>query len=915
MSRPTVFLIAVRIISRHRPAAARIAASPIARLAAAVALSAGLLLGSSASAGSYYWFGDDNNFWNQIVGPGGTNWSSSPDFNNGTGGATALPGSSDDVFFVLSGASNLTTELGANFSIKSLTFTPDATSPVQINDTPGTHALTIGVGGITDNGPSTYTINANVVLGASETWANNTANLINFNGVISGVAANNLTIGGTGVTVLTGADTYAGSTNVFTGTLRVTGASGSIVNTSGISLGAGTSLVLDNTTNNNNNRIGSATGITSNGGIINLIGNGGVATTQTIGTVTLGPGATVVQSSGTGAVLTLGASGGSPIPSLNRLVGGTVNFVPGSIGNGNINLPNAPTPNGILGGWAVTGTAAGNNLNWATLDGSNNVISYSGYTQLTADANGAITSGMTGTAQQTNNIQYDATANGVSPLITANTTINTLYMTGGSTPIPSTNIPSQTLPYTQNGVNRVAYNGITFGNGNGSQANSQVPGNANNITLTLGAGGIISSGATGIGYYNNKANINNMAFIGYLFGEANTTNTGGTTTDIGQITVSPGVPDLVAYTASDGNLRLASIIVDTPVNITGTTTATTVNASNIITLTGTMTTAQLAIGESVRNLTGLVNGVQKITGITDATHFTIATNANAGATGGTAVFGTSIGLTKSGPGLLDLGNGNTQTNKPNNLFTGKVVINEGVLLINQATQLGGAPSASDDVNFNGGELRTFATLSTNSNQGWTVGTRGGTFDYSGGNTSTINNKITGVGGFTYYSRGIGGGNGMTIILNNNLASGGGGNDDYQGATTFVENAADGTNGSANNNLGSLQWGQKNQVPATSAVTMNLVAQDETFTAIPNTFPVSVNINGLSDHFGSLAGNMNIRNFTSASTLTIGANNLSTLYTGSIYGGVTRVNGADTAIGAGAGTLVKVSVATVQVLVT
>jgi hypothetical protein len=58
-----------------------------------VAMVACLFLGAEAKAASYYWFGDDNNFWNQIVGPGGTNWSSSPDFNNGAGGATALPSS------------------------------------------------------------------------------------------------------------------------------------------------------------------------------------------------------------------------------------------------------------------------------------------------------------------------------------------------------------------------------------------------------------------------------------------------------------------------------------------------------------------------------------------------------------------------------------------------------------------------------------------------------------------------------------------------------------------------------------------------------------------------------------------------------------------------------------------------------
>ena len=134
-------------------------------------------------------------------------------------------------------------------------------------------------------------------------------------------------------------------------------------------------------------------------------------------------------------------------------------------------------------------------------------------------------------------------------------------------------------------------------------------------------------------------------------------------------------------------------------------------------MTGTATTADLAVGESVRNLTGLVNGVQKITSIIDATHFTIATASNADSTGGIAVFGTSIGLTKSGPGLLDLSNGNTQTNKPTNLFTGKVTINEGILLINQGNQLGGAPAATDDLTFNGGGLRTYAGLTTTANQG------------------------------------------------------------------------------------------------------------------------------------------------------------------------------------------------------
>src|SRR5437899_2928368 len=116
-----------RIISRSSVTRRQLAAIVTAGLMLAAMAATWLSIGSEAKAASYYWFGDDNNAWNQIVGPGGTNWSSSGDFNSGTGGATALPGSADDVFFVLAGANNLTTELGTNFSIKSLTFTSDAT--------------------------------------------------------------------------------------------------------------------------------------------------------------------------------------------------------------------------------------------------------------------------------------------------------------------------------------------------------------------------------------------------------------------------------------------------------------------------------------------------------------------------------------------------------------------------------------------------------------------------------------------------------------------------------------------------------------------------------------------------------------------------------------------------------------------
>ncbi len=762
-------------------------------LAAGIAALVALALVSSANAGSLFWSGDNNAFWNTTAGVNGTNWSSSPGFNNGT---ITVPGAADDVFFNIPGAINLATQLGVDFSIRSLTFTPVATNAISIG---GGNTLTLGSGGMTDNAGAAITLNTNVALGAAQTWANNSADAVTVNGIISGGAPNDLTIGGSGAFTFTSANTYAGSTTIFTGTLNLSGANGSLQSTSGITLNAGTTLVLDNASANNSNRLNDNTTITTRGGILSLVGNAG-ATTEAAGTLSVGSGASVVQVSGSGSSLTFGRAPADPSPlaSFSRTgAGGTANFVVGA--GASIKAPNVTLVNGIIGGWAVTGTAAGTGLDWATTDVSKNIVPYSAYTALTADATGTITSAIAAT----DNTKFDATGNN-SVRIQANTAINSLYMTGGSTLSGVTGGPT----------NNTFYNGITFGTG--------VTANLT-ITLTVGTGGIISSGATGIGHYNNKTDIPDMAFIGYQFGEF--TAAGQTNGDAGQITAGAGVPDLIVYT--DSNLRIASRIVDN---------------------------------------------------------------------------GGPVGLTKSGPGLLDLSNGNTQTNKPSNTFTGKVAINEGILLIGQANQLGNSAAASDNVTFNGGELRTFAGLTTATTQGWTVGTRGGTFAYTGGGTSNIQNKITGTGGFTFYARSAGGGTNELINLANNLAVGGGGNADYQGPTRLWFSISDGSFGSGTQ-YGRIAWTQNNQIPASSAVTMDIVDDTPDHNVLPNFNNVSANLAGRNDHFGSLAGNVNLRNFSG--TLTIGANNLSTDYTGSLYGAAAQTNGGDTTFPAGTGTLIKV----------
>ncbi len=113
------------------------------------------------------------------------------------------------MFFNFFGAANLTTQLGADFSIRSLTFTEDDVSAVTIG---GANTLTIGTGGITDNATNAGalpTMSTNVALGASQSWTNNTTNVFTVIGGVSGGPGNALTIAGSGAFTFTNANSIA----------------------------------------------------------------------------------------------------------------------------------------------------------------------------------------------------------------------------------------------------------------------------------------------------------------------------------------------------------------------------------------------------------------------------------------------------------------------------------------------------------------------------------------------------------------------------------------------------------------------------------------------------------------------------------------------------------------------------------
>jgi autotransporter-associated beta strand protein len=164
-----------------------------------------------------YWRGDLDTTWSTMQPTAATNWRKDAAGANETLG---LPGATTDVFFTTSGGgSNLSTILGANYSIKGLTFTSAANSPVSIG---GANILTLGADGATSqSGASAAAISCPVVLGASQTWTANSSNPLTVAGSFS-LGSNALTKSGAGVVVLSGAQSFGNNSamNVSGGTLR-----------------------------------------------------------------------------------------------------------------------------------------------------------------------------------------------------------------------------------------------------------------------------------------------------------------------------------------------------------------------------------------------------------------------------------------------------------------------------------------------------------------------------------------------------------------------------------------------------------------------------------------------------------------------------------------------------------------------
>jgi autotransporter-associated beta strand protein len=208
-----------------------------------------------------YWSGAQSGaaglIWSTQLGSSGnpnTNWSAT----DGGADLHEIPGGGvTNVIFGAAGnsAGSLSTTLGADFSIDSLTFASARTNSVIIG---GASTLTLLSGGITvQSGSGAHTINATgdttagtpgIVLGASQTWTNNSSNTLTIQSSIGDAGAgNSLTIAGSGVIEFAAANTYTGGTTVSGGTL-VASVSNAIPSHTALSIGrTGTVVLATNT--------------------------------------------------------------------------------------------------------------------------------------------------------------------------------------------------------------------------------------------------------------------------------------------------------------------------------------------------------------------------------------------------------------------------------------------------------------------------------------------------------------------------------------------------------------------------------------------------------------------------------------------------------------------------------------------
>ena len=295
---------------------------------------------------------------------------------------------------------------------------------------PTAHNLTFTTTGYILSGPSTLTLNGS----APTLW------------LPTGIAG--ATIGNNTATVLAGS---AGLTKGGFGTVTLNGSAVNTV-TGGLSVNPGGTLTLDlRNLTPATDLINNGNVLTLAGGTLNLTGKGSAVTSQTFASTTLNNGGSVVTLTQNSATSLTGALG-----AITHNTGGTLLF--STVPNTTTTIATTSTGNessGILAPWAAVGATTA--LQYATNNGSGQIVSYTGATTTGAAAN------LSDVTSASVNYAFGATP---SPTLTGAISANTLRFTGaaGTVTTAGNNITLNSLMNAGSGALTISADPGTSGN-------------------------------------------------------------------------------------------------------------------------------------------------------------------------------------------------------------------------------------------------------------------------------------------------------------------------------------------------------------------------------------------------------------------------------------------------------------------
>ena len=428
----------------------------------------------------------------------------------------------------------------------------NAATPVGVTFSSNTNAKTLRLNGysVTVNGlgaaNGTNTLTENGAATDAVLTIRNTSSST-YAGVLadgSGGGRLSLVKEGSGTEVLTGTNTYTGSTAVNQGTLELSfsaasaPASNILHSSSALKLGGGTLLLSGGSTTANSQ---SLNGLEVVGGssTLSLVRN---ATVQNL-------------------ALNLGAI---------THTGGSVNFILPSGVQSSVNgiiTTTANNASGILGAWATVGGTA-----WAANDGSGNIIAYTGYTDITNFGSGAGSIGPIPNSATANVRIINGGVSGNITLAASNTTISTLLMSASGAATVGSGTAGETLRLGASG-------GILLTSTAGSLTIGTTAGDGSILTAggadnTAGELVLTNHSTTNSLTVHSQINNNGSGIINLIKDGAGTlaltsvasTYSGGTSVNGGVLLVSgdrslgsvPGASDADNLTLSNGTLRWAA---------------------------------------------------------------------------------------------------------------------------------------------------------------------------------------------------------------------------------------------------------------------------------------------------------------------------------------------------------------------